>query len=323
MGCSISNDKVVIIMKYLKDNSKEETMKQFKLTSSTLDRYSRIYKNEIKINDVEYSKILKKIEETYSDKELRIIANGGRLVPGQSKVPIVDFIGKRIRFGYMTDLHLGSIYAMPDWVVSAFKEMKKEKCEFLCVSGDITDGMSKRLGHVYELTHIGCDAQKEHSIDVLKQWGKKMYVIDGNHDRWYLKDNGTLIVKDICKEVKDAEFLGHDVGDISLKGGVVVELWHGEDGSSYATSYRIQKIVESLTGGEKPSMLLAGHVHKQAYIFERHIHCFSGGAMCKQSRWMKSKRLANHSGFWIIDIWIGGRNKGISKCRSTWYPFYA
>jgi len=265
--------------------------------------------------------ILLKIKNSYTKKELEAIANGGRLMPGQTRVPIVDFSGDRIRFGYMTDSHLGSIYAKPEWVEQAIKEFKKEKCEFVCITGDITEGLSNRPGHIYDVSHLGYDNQKDHAIEVLSNWDKKYYMIDGNHDRWFIKSNGAIIVKNICEKLNDAEFLGHDEGDISLGGKVDLRLWHGEDGSSYAFSYRVQKIVESFTGGEKPGILLLGHVHKSIYVFDRHIHCFSGGAITAQSRWMRSKRHANHSGFWIIDIWIG--KQGISKCCGTWYPFYA
>jgi len=118
-----------------------------------------------------------------------------------------------------------------------------------------------------------------------------------------------------------AHYLGSDEGDISLKGKAIIKLWHGEDGSSYATSYRLQKLIESLTGGEKPNLLLAGHTHKMAYIFERHVHTFSGGALSTQSSWMRGKRLPNHTGFWIIDVWVGKR--GITKCGGIFYPYYA
>jgi hypothetical protein len=108
---------------------------------------------------------------------------------------------------------------------------------------------------------------------------------------------------------------------VSLKGNAILKLWHGEDGDSYALSYRLQKIIESLSGGEKPNIILAGHTHKSFYLPNyRNVEAISGGAMCKQSRWMRSTRKANHSGFWRIDLWIGKR--GITKCSPTWYPFY-
>ena len=144
-------------------------------------------------------------------------------------------------------------------------------------------------------------------------------MIDGNHDRWFIKSNGAKIVEDICEQIPHATFLGHDEGDIAI-GNTTAKLWHGEDGNSYATSYRLQKVVEAMTGGEKPGLLFTGHTHKSLYIFERHVHVYSGGSIQCQSKWMRGKRISAHTGFWIIDAYLN--NTGIAKTTSTWYPFY-
>ncbi len=281
-------------------------------------------KNEFENNQIKQelnkNKTLKKIEERYSEKELTAIAEGGRIVPGYAKVPVIDFDGERIRFGALTDTHFGSSFLNPEIFEKAVKEFKKEGCEFITHSGDVTEGMSNRPDQIYSLSHIGYSAQKEFAIEMLSLWNKPIYMIDGNHDRWFVKGNGALIVKDIAEHLPNAEFIGHDEGDISLKGKTVLKLWHGEDSSSYATSYRIQKVIEVFTGGQKPGMLVLGHTHKQIYMFERHIHAFSAGSIERQSDWMRSKRIPAHVGFWIIDVWVN--DSGISKVRGTWYPFY-
>ena len=44
-------------------------------------------------------------------------------------------------------------------------------------------------------------------------------------------------------------------------------------------SYKLQKLMESFTGGEKPNIVLSGHYHKALYMFNRNIHgleCFEG-----------------------------------------------
>jgi len=264
--------------------------------------------------------ILKKIKDRYTDQELKAIAEGGRIVPGYGPVPVIDFEGDRIRFGVMSDTHIGSAFFKPEIFESAIKEFKKEKCEFIVHSGDVFEGMSNRPDQIYHLSHIGYSAQLNYGRELFSLWPGKIYFIDGNHDRWFIKNTGAIIVAELIKELPDAEFLGHDTGDISLKGKAVLKLWHGEDGNSYAVSYRISKVIESFTGGQKPSMLILGHVHKQAYVFERHVHAISAGCIETQSDWMRSKRIPVHVGFWIIDVWVN--DQGISKVRCTWYPFY-
>jgi predicted phosphodiesterase len=314
------NNRFVEIVGFYQLYGKEKTLSIYNIKEETLDKYIRNVKNAYGKSDLDKNVILKKIAEIYTDKELSAIANGGRILPGKDRVPVVDFEGERVRIGAMTDTHFGSIYTDVNYVYQAFEEFKKEGVDFVTHSGDVTEGMSNRAGQVYELSHIGYTSQKKHAIDVLSQCPAPLYLIDGNHDRWHLKANGAYIVEDIASAI-GATYLGADEGDISLKGKATLKLWHGEDGNSYAYSYRLQKIIESYTGGEKPNVLFVGHTHKSLYIFERFIHCYSLGSMQKQSKWMRSGRIAAHVGFWIIDIYVG--KKGVNKCTGTWYPFYA
>ena len=303
-------------------HGKEKAKQSFNISAETFNRYMRAVKSEDGRELPERSSILERIAEQYSETELKAIANGGRIVPGAAKVPIVDFSGKHIKVGVMTDLHIGHKRSSRQRVEQAFEEFRKEKVDFIAIAGDVTEGMSNRAGHVYELDHIGYDAQKTEAIDLLGQWSSTdVYMIDGNHDRWYIKSNGAMIVKDIADVLPNYHFIGHDEGDISLSGKATIKVWHGEDGSSYALSYRLQKILESLSGGEKPNILIAGHVHKMVYIFERNVHALSAGCMQAQTSWMRGKRIAAHVGFCVIDIWVspGG---GVSKFSPIFYPFY-
>lgn len=300
---------------------KEQTLKQFKLNDETFNRYTRLAK-EYGIPITDRGKLISQIIQNYSDKEIEAIAKGGRIVPGYGKVPIISFEGKRIRIGAMTDTHLGSVSMPIERVYQAFEEFRKEKVDFITHSGDVTEGMSNRPGHIYELTHLGYDNQKALAIEVFSQWkDTAIYAIDGNHDRWFLKSNGAKIVSDIDNAIPNFHFIGHDEGSISLNGKATLWLWHGEDGNSYALSYRLQKILESLTGGEKPNAMIVGHTHKYVDIFERHVFCSSVGCMQSQTPWMRGKRIAAHPGYAIIDYWVNDR--GICKMTHTWYPFYS
>lgn len=270
--------------------------------------------------NVETKAILKKIGEQYTDQELLAIASGGRIMPGFAKVPVINFNGKHFRIGAITDTHIGSSYFREERVYQAIAEFGKQKCDFVVHAGDVSEGMSNRPGQIYELDQLGYHAQRQKCVEVLSRWKGKMYLISGNHDRWYLKSNGANIVQDIAGMLPDAEFLGHDEGDISLNGKATLKLWHGEDGSSYAVSYRIQKVIESLSGGEKPSVMFFGHTHKSTYLFERNVHCYSLGCIESQSAWMRGKRISAHTGFWIIDLWVN--SEGVSKAQGCFYPFY-
>lgn len=299
----------------------DEAQKQFHLSKETFNRYLREARKR-GIPTTDRGKLMSQIIQNYTDKEIEAIAKGGRIVPGYSRVPIISFEGKRIRIGAITDTHIGSVDFHEERLFQAFNEFKKEKVDFIVHAGDVLEGMSNRLGHIYELTHLGYEKQKQYAVDCFSQWtDTDIYAISGNHDRWYVKSSGANALGDMDKEMSNFHFLGHDQGEISLKGKAVLWLWHGEDGNSYALSYRLQKILESLTGGEKPHAMLAGHVHKYVDIFERHVLCTSIGSIQSQTRWMKSKRISAHPGFIIIDYWVN--DSGVCKKTHTWYPFYS
>lgn len=263
--------------------------------------------------------IIRQLKERYSVPELkRLVA--GSYVEAETSAAVHDFEGEEITFGVITDTHLGSKYSDPAHLEEAFEVFDKNGASFILHAGDVFEGLSHRPGHMYECTHLGYSQQLDYGREVFSQWkNTPIYMVDGNHDRWYVKSNGALIVSELCAGQDNLHFLGHDEGDVEI-GGVKIKLWHGEDGSSYAFSYRIQKIVESMTGGEKPNILVCGHTHKSLYMFDRHVHCISAGSMQKQSKWMRGKRHASHTGFYVVNMAIN--DTGVAWFEPRFYPFY-
>ena len=265
--------------------------------------------------------LLEKIKERYSEKELKLLAKGG--LPMEYKhTPVHDFSGEHVTIGYFTDPHIGSVYTDYDYLTAAREKWAEQNVDMIVCCGDVTEGLSNRPDHIYQCTEYGYDAQKEKAIEILGQFDFcPVYMIDGNHDRWYIKNSGGKIVKDICDSLGEGfEFLGHDEGDILIN-DVKIKLWHGEDGNSYALSYRLQKLLESLSGGEKPHVMFCGHTHKYVKIFERNVHCISCGCIEKQSKWMRGKKIAAHTGFGIEHLVIN--ESGVGRITDTFFPFYA
>jgi predicted phosphodiesterase len=264
---------------------------------------------------------LEGIHGKYTAEELAAISKGKGLGSFSVTPPKVKIghSGEEIRFGYFTDAHMSSIYYHEEFLDDFIQTCKKRKAQFCIFGGDLTHGMDPRKYNlIYELRDIGYAAQKAYAEEQLSKIPFHTYLISGNHDRWY-EAMGANIVEDVCESVPNMEYIGRDEGDIEIS-GVLIRVFHGEDGSSYATSYRVQKLIESFTGGEKPHVLLMGHSHKQGYFFERHIHAVSGGALSTQSRWMRSKRLANHTGYHFITM--GVDEEGITEFTVTFRPFY-
>lgn len=264
--------------------------------------------------------LMARLQQVYTPDELHSLIQAKKTVQENHKA-IHSFDGEVLTVGVLTDTHIGSKYTNVEYIYDAFREFEHNNVDMVVHCGDLTEGMyNNRPGHALECTDIGYERQLKAAIDIFSQYyHSPVYCISGNHDATYQKQSGANIVQHFCNEIDNATYLGHDEGDIHV-GDVNIRLWHGQDGSSYAHSYRLQKIIESFTGGEKPHVLFAGHVHKSLYSYDRHVHCVSAGAIQKQSRWMRSKRLPSHTGFYIVSMVIN--ENGVGTFCPTWYPFY-
>lgn len=266
--------------------------------------------------------MLQQIAERYSDEEQRLLAKGINPLAEQIHFPDACFVGKKFRFGAMSDLHIGSKYSSAEYILQAFEVMRDMDVDFITIGGDVVDGVSPRrqAAQIYELTEIGYKAQRDKAVELLSAAGKPIFAIAGNHDIYFVESAGANIVEDMSTLVPDMTYLGAHEGNICCD-GATIKLWHGNDGSSYATSYRLQKVIESLSGGEKPNILLAGHTHKFCYIFDRNIHAVQTGCMQKQTMYMRGRKLAAHVGFQIIEFEVS--NGQVCNFVVRNYPFYA
>lgn len=212
----------------------------------------------------------------------------------------------KCKYLYMSDTHIGHEKFLYELFDKAVKTVKKEKPDFIIHVGDHLEGMSNRPGHIYELNKVGFSQQIEHAADLYNQFpkGTPMYGIDGNHDQWYYKPQnmGVVVGDELEQRVKSYKNLGQDEADIVISPKVKLKLFHGNDGSAYAVSYKMQKLIESLTGGEKPQILHSGHYHKALYMFLRNVHGFESGTLCGQSKWMRGKKIPAHTGFGVVEV---------------------
>lgn len=233
------------------------------------------------------------------------------------------FSGNHIKFGYYSDPHVGEKHFSEKLWMRMLAYFKREGIETVYCPGDNLEGMSGRPGHIYELTHIGASAQLKYASSLFAEADKKIhfYITDGNHDQWYKeKGNGGLISgQELEARNPNVTFLGEWEAFVTLGKGVDMLLFHANDGTAYADSYKIQKLIESLEGGKKPNIILSGHYHKQVSIFRRNVFGFECGTLCGQTRFMRGKKLQAHKGFGIIEIWVSPKG-GIERLRHEFIP---
>jgi predicted phosphodiesterase len=225
------------------------------------------------------------------------------------------------KFGYISDWHVGHKAFREDVFVKAMRLFKREGIDTVYSPGDMMEGMSGRPGHVYELNHIGFTAQADYLEQLITAFPDvHIFGIDGNHDEWYQNknDTGLVVGETIEQRCSNYHNLGQMEAVVELSPSVDLLLYHGRDGTAYATSYKMQKLMESFTGGQKPNVILSGHYHKHLTMWNRNIFGVEAGTLCGQTPFMRGKKIPAHVGFGIIDVWYN--SKGASRVDHTFFP---
>jgi len=229
---------------------------------------------------------------------------------------------KIIRFGVVSDTHIGSKWMQLSVLRKLYGIFDREGLDTVYNVGDITEGYNMRRGHEYEVFLHGADEQCDYTVKNyprLKK-GKTRFII-GNHDLSHMKAGGIDVGRRIARERNDMEYLGALNAKIHLTPNCTMELNHPLDGASYALSYSIQKMIDSYSGGNKPNILLNGHHHKMFYLFYRNVHGVECGTTEAQSSWMKGKRIQAHIGGLIITVHVNDDGT-INRFLPEFIPFY-
>lgn len=238
-------------------------------------------------------------------------------------------IGEKIRFGFVTDNHLGSRYERLDVLAAIYRIFKEAGITTVYNAGNVIDGEARF--NKFDLHTYGMENQCKYFAHQYPQVaGIKTYFITGDdHEGWYVQREGIDIGKFMQQKAVEAKrddliYLGHMEHDIVLKakkGEAILRIVHPGGGSAYAISYTTQKMIESYSPGEKPHILLIGHYHKAEMLYYRGVYAIQGGTTMDQSPFMRKKRLAAHVGGWIVEYQQSATG-AIARLRAEWIPFY-
>lgn len=229
---------------------------------------------------------------------------------------------RTIRFALMGDTQINSKYTQLTLLHDFYDLCEHEGIKDVYHLGDIDEGEKMRPGHQYECYTQGADDHVDEIVRVYpKREGITTHFITGNHDASIIKHCGYDIGRSISERRPDMEYLGRDCAVIQLTPNCSLELRHPWDGTAYALSYKTQKMIEAMSGGEKPNILAIGHYHKIEYLPYRNIHAFQTGCFQAQTPFMRGKSIAAMLGGWILEIDV--EDDGSIKRHKQWLiPYY-
>lgn len=228
-----------------------------------------------------------------------------------------------VRFGLISDTHLGSKYAQISHLHDFYNFCEKEGIKTIYHAGDVTDGVKMRPGHEYDVYDCSADGQRD---DVIKHYpyrkGITTHFITGNHDASLFKHVGYDIGRGIADKREDLIYLGRDCAVINLTPNCTLELRHPWDGCSYAASYRLQKMIEAMEADSKPNIFAVGHYHKELTMMYRNVHGILVPCFQSQTPFSRGKGLSVFMGGMIIAAHVD-KNGYIQRFIPEYRPYYS
>jgi predicted phosphodiesterase len=230
---------------------------------------------------------------------------------------------QRVRLAVASDTHFGSKFQQPSYLKEHYRYFKKRGVDAILLPGDITDGSpSMHPGFVYETWAHGADAQKEAALDSIPDIGVPQFVIAGNHDASHFKAGGHDVVKAICDQRADLNYIGPEITNRNFRdsigyiefGEVLVQMCHPHMPGTRTRSYRLETWIENIMP-PRPHMVAMGNFHKPVEINFRNTWGVMLPAFQGQTGWMASKAIQSYVGSCILEF--GTTTKGIAPSMSV------
>ncbi len=236
-----------------------------------------------------------------------------------------------MKFGVVSDTHLNSKYSSLDFLYTLYDRFEKEKVDFVVHCGDMTDGEGI-AGNLTEVLHHGAEEVIDYVVKVYPKIDAKTYFISGRHDATYIKRERIDICAEIANKRKDLVYIctaedllqGIHQGDINIgnAGNTTIKLLHPLDRQPYASSYPVQKIVQSFGGGHKPQILIVGAYHKIEQLEPREVCAIQAGSTQYQTAWRLTHKLPSVLGGSLVDVQVNKNGSLKQTPTFTIIPFY-
>lgn len=240
------------------------------------------------------------------------------------KLPLELLDGERVRFGVVSDTHLGSKHCALPELHLAYDYFEREGITRVLHGGDIVDGVGIYAGHHNELAQHTFEDQVDHAVsDYPARDGIETILIGGNHD---LEGDFGRAGADPCVGISnkrpDITYIGAYSAYLELANGAHVHMLHGKGGGSYAVSYKMQKRCEAYPAGRKPAALIFGHFHVELCMQARGIQgIFPGCFQWSAPQFGERLGLTPAVGFHVVECCIA-QDGVITDWAPRWKPIY-
>lgn len=233
------------------------------------------------------------------------------------------------QFGWVSDTHLGSNAERLDILERAYDKFASEGIKTVIHTGDVSDGFMTYRTHHINVKVYGDLPQAKYVVDKYpKRAGMKTYYISGNHDldsygktgndRASLFANGFTYEGRNVKGREDMVYLGQYAHRILLPEEVSVDLLHPLGGSSYAKTYRHQKISEEMLPNNRPHVHLNGHWHTFIGVYLQGTWFYGASGMQDETEFFKRAGYARSMGFQICRFSI--RDGNLHEFHARYFP---
>ncbi len=226
-------------------------------------------------------------------------------------------------FGAVGDCHLGSKYERLDVLEDLYDYFAERGVTTVFHTGNWIDGEARF--NVHDLHTRGVDAQLRYLAKHYPQRpGITTYAVTGDdHEGWYAQREGIDIGAYAQRVFRDAGRTDWvDLGymeapvrlvDASSGRAAIASIVHPGGGATYAASYAVQKVIESLDGGEKPAAWIGGHWHSVLLtLMVRNVWCVLTGCTQDQTPFLRKKRVAAMVGGHLCRATIDPRTGAIT-----------
>lgn len=250
---------------------------------------------------------LKKTAEALAKEGYGVELNGElvfrKTVPEQGSIDVSQRFKDKVRFGLVSDTHIGSKYAREDALKAMYEVFGKEGIRTVFNCGDVTDGIGVYRGQEQELQTFGQDDQIEEVIkNYPKNYATKTFFITGNHDLREYERGGVDPGIPIERARTDMEYVGQCDAKIQLtEGGVDLELIHPAKGAAYALSYYTQRDINSRSPDDIPDIYASGHYHNAFYAHYRGVETLSVPCFKDPGVWERRMGFNNVIGGWLVE----------------------